>query len=131
MMGWCAVHDSKNASGKLATMSYLDYTSSILLELHTCMTPSWRIFQFLSYVSVGCCANVTSVMIYKLWVGHLSLLVDAYDLGQLQDSSLTSIVEDSNLASLMMFSGVISFSVCSASCCPFYYFSHHAFFTNE
>ena len=58
-------------------------------------------------MSIGCCANVTSVMIYELWVDHLSLLVDAYDLGQLQDSSLTSIVKDSDVASLMMFSGLI------------------------
>ena len=29
MLGWCAMHDSKNASSKLATMSYLDYISSI------------------------------------------------------------------------------------------------------
>lgn len=39
-------------------------------------------------------------MIYKLWVDHLSLIVDAYDLGQLQDSSLTSVVKDSDVASL-------------------------------
>jgi hypothetical protein len=50
----------------------------------------------------------------------LQIVGQLHDLGQLHDSSLTSIVEDSNLASLMMFSGVISFSVCSASCCPFY-----------
>lgn len=35
------------------------------------------------------------------------LLVDAYDSGQLQDSSLTTIVKDSNVASLTMFSGLI------------------------
>jgi hypothetical protein len=70
------------------------------------MTPSWRIFQLLSYMSVGCCANVTSLMIYESWADHLLLLVDAYDLGQLQDSSLTTIVKDSNVASLTMFSGL-------------------------
>jgi hypothetical protein len=49
---------------------------------------------------------VTSLMIYESWADHLLLLVDAYDLGQLQDSSLTTIVKDSNVASLTMFSGL-------------------------